>query len=69
MDLIEGHTFRWTRVHEPTLRNEKLYSDARCHIPGVATVKQSQLGTPLSDTYNDARCHIPGMTMEKQKNI
>ena len=53
-------------MHEPTLGHEKLYSDARCHIPGVTAVKQSQEGTPLSDTYSDARCHIPGVTTDKQ---
>ena len=53
-------------MHEPTLRNEKLYSDARCHIPGVTTVKQSQEGTSFSDTYKHVRCHILHVTMDKQ---
>ena len=53
-------------MHEPTLGNEKLYSGARCHIPGGTTVKQSQVGTPLSDTYSNARHHIPGVTTDKQ---
>ena len=48
---------------------KKLYSDARCHILGVTTVKQSQDGTLLSDIYSDVRCHSPCVAMDKQKNI
>ena len=43
-----------------------IYTDARCSIPGVTTVKQSREGPPLSDTYSHARCHIPGVTKDKQ---
>ena len=47
-------------------KKQGIYSDARCSIPGVTTVKQSGEGPPLSDTYSDTRCHNPGVTKEKQ---
>ena len=50
---------------ELSSNSSEWHSDARCHISGVTTVKQSWVGSPLSDTDSDARCHIPSVTMDK----